>query len=244
MRTQAWSAAARWARASCSCAPSAAWRCCSATASTTCSTTGWPRCSASWTSRCAPFLARCSSASYSAAVAIINNHAGAAAQLLCGRSSGARAAQIRKGLITADDAHAAMGRIAPSVSLEPFKRADFVFEAVSEDEELKKNVFRKLDQVRPRRPPPGGWTGRCMDEPSSRIGEQAGQARTAVRASCRPRPIWHPGADSAASQGRLLDFSGTPQRRWTCAAAGGGGVLGFQALHLSMFRPRCRRAHP
>ncbi len=57
-------------------------------------------------------------------------------------------AQIKKGLITTDDAHAAMARISPGVSLEPFKRADFVIEAVSEDEELKKNVFRKLDQVR------------------------------------------------------------------------------------------------
>jgi len=57
--------------------------------------------------------------------------------------------QIKKAVITPDDAHAAMGRISPSVSLEPFRQADFVIEAVSEDEELKKNVFRKLDQVTP-----------------------------------------------------------------------------------------------
>ncbi|KAJ9515903.1 hypothetical protein QJQ45_016916 [Haematococcus lacustris] len=55
--------------------------------------------------------------------------------------------QIKKGMITQEDAHAAVGRISPAVSLEPFSKADFVVEAVSEDEELKKSVFRKLDQI-------------------------------------------------------------------------------------------------
>ncbi|KAJ9515858.1 hypothetical protein QJQ45_008734 [Haematococcus lacustris] len=55
--------------------------------------------------------------------------------------------QIKKGMITQEDAHAAEGRISPAVSLEPFSKADFVVEAVSEDEELKKSVFRKLDQI-------------------------------------------------------------------------------------------------
>ncbi|KAJ9516037.1 hypothetical protein QJQ45_024443 [Haematococcus lacustris] len=50
-------------------------------------------------------------------------------------------------MITQEDAHAAVGRISPAVSLEPFSKADFVVEAVSEDEELKKSVFRKLDQI-------------------------------------------------------------------------------------------------
>ena len=36
-----------------------------------------------------------------------------------------------------------------SVSLEPFRKADFVIEAAPEDEEVKKNLFRKLDQVTP-----------------------------------------------------------------------------------------------
>ncbi|KAG1654200.1 hypothetical protein FOA52_009381 [Chlamydomonas sp. UWO 241] len=57
--------------------------------------------------------------------------------------------QIKAGRITEDEAGAAMGRIETAVSLEPFRLADFVIEAAPEDEEIKKAIFRKLDQVTP-----------------------------------------------------------------------------------------------
>lgn len=55
--------------------------------------------------------------------------------------------QLRSGKITGDEATAAVGRIETAVSLEPFRKADFVIEAAPEDEEIKKAIFRKLDQV-------------------------------------------------------------------------------------------------
>mmetsp|Transcript_22036 Transcript_22036/g.48098 ORF Transcript_22036/g.48098 Transcript_22036/m.48098 type:complete len:386 (-) Transcript_22036:2017-3174(-) len=57
--------------------------------------------------------------------------------------------QIKAGKITPEDATAAVGRIETAVSLEPFRKADFVIEAAPEDEEIKKTIFRKLDQVTP-----------------------------------------------------------------------------------------------
>ena len=34
-----------------------------------------------------------------------------------------------------------------NIPSEPFRKADFVIEAAPEDEEIKKTIFRKLDQV-------------------------------------------------------------------------------------------------
>lgn len=56
---------------------------------------------------------------------------------------------VKAGKMSADDATKAVMRIETAVSLEPFKQADFVIEAAPEDEEIKKNLFRKLDQVTP-----------------------------------------------------------------------------------------------
>jgi 3-hydroxybutyryl-CoA dehydrogenase len=56
---------------------------------------------------------------------------------------------VKAGKINADDASKAVSRIETAVSLEPFRKADFVIEAAPEDEEIKKNLFRKLDQVTP-----------------------------------------------------------------------------------------------
>lgn len=42
--------------------------------------------------------------------------------------------QIKQGKITEEEATATLGRIETAVSLEPFRRADFVIEAAPEDE--------------------------------------------------------------------------------------------------------------
>lgn len=55
---------------------------------------------------------------------------------------------VRRGAIAADDAHAAVGRIQASAGgVEPLREADFIIEAVVEDEATKRGVFRQLDQV-------------------------------------------------------------------------------------------------
>ena len=56
---------------------------------------------------------------------------------------------VKVGKLSADEAGRAVSRIETAVSLEPFRKADFVIEAAPEDEEIKKNLFRKLDQVTP-----------------------------------------------------------------------------------------------
>uniref|UniRef100_A0A7R9V0L7 3-hydroxybutyryl-CoA dehydrogenase n=1 Tax=Chlamydomonas euryale TaxID=1486919 RepID=A0A7R9V0L7_9CHLO len=57
--------------------------------------------------------------------------------------------QVKSGKISPEDAASTLARIETAVSLEPFRAADFVIEAAPEDEEIKKAIFRKLDQVTP-----------------------------------------------------------------------------------------------
>jgi 3-hydroxybutyryl-CoA dehydrogenase len=57
-------------------------------------------------------------------------------------------AQVKRGGLGADDAHAAMGRVKGALGLEHLRKAQFVVEAVTEDEDVKKSVFKALDQVR------------------------------------------------------------------------------------------------
>ncbi|KAG2438800.1 hypothetical protein HXX76_005341 [Chlamydomonas incerta] len=55
---------------------------------------------------------------------------------------------VKKGSMQPDDAAATLGRIQTSHDgLESIRAADFVIEAVAEDEALKKEVFRKLDRA-------------------------------------------------------------------------------------------------
>ncbi|GLI66574.1 hypothetical protein VaNZ11_010491 [Volvox africanus] len=55
---------------------------------------------------------------------------------------------VRKGTVTPDDAAATIGRIHTSHgSLEAMRGAEFIIEAVAEDESVKKEVFRNLDKV-------------------------------------------------------------------------------------------------
>jgi len=55
--------------------------------------------------------------------------------------------QIKGNALSTEQAHAAIALITPGISLEPFRQADFVIEAVSENEEVKANIFRQLDKV-------------------------------------------------------------------------------------------------
>ena len=57
---------------------------------------------------------------------------------------------VSKGKMTEDEKAQILGRIKGSTDLHDFKDADFVVEAVLEDFELKKTVFRTLDEVVPK----------------------------------------------------------------------------------------------
>eukprot|EP00798_Chlamydomonas_sp_ICE-L_P024611 gene24611-10230_t len=53
----------------------------------------------------------------------------------------------KQGVMTPIEVQSALARLEPAVSLDHCKRVDFVIEAAPEDEEVKKMIFRKLDQV-------------------------------------------------------------------------------------------------
>lgn len=55
--------------------------------------------------------------------------------------------QVRKGIIAEPDKEATLSRIHPSTDLSQAREADFVVEAVIEDKGVKKEVFRKLDEI-------------------------------------------------------------------------------------------------
>jgi len=54
---------------------------------------------------------------------------------------------VEKGKITADDKNATLGRIKGTTKMEDLKDADFVVEVVLEDMDLKKKVFKELDEL-------------------------------------------------------------------------------------------------
>jgi 3-hydroxybutyryl-CoA dehydrogenase len=64
-----------------------------------------------------------------------------------GRVEGSLDKAISKGVISADDKQAALERITTATDWESAEEADFVVEAVFEDMEVKKEVFRKLDGI-------------------------------------------------------------------------------------------------
>ena len=55
--------------------------------------------------------------------------------------------KVKKGKMDADDRDAVLGRITGSVTIEDAKDADFVIEAAIEREDLKKEIFVKLDAI-------------------------------------------------------------------------------------------------
>jgi 3-hydroxybutyryl-CoA dehydrogenase len=55
--------------------------------------------------------------------------------------------QVEKGTLTADERDATLGRIQPLSGLRDFKDMDLVVEAVSENPNLKFEIFRQLDEV-------------------------------------------------------------------------------------------------
>jgi 3-hydroxybutyryl-CoA dehydrogenase len=57
--------------------------------------------------------------------------------------------EAAKGRRTPDECAAALGRIAETTDLDRLARADLVIEAVTEDEEIKKSIFRRLDALVP-----------------------------------------------------------------------------------------------
>ena len=58
--------------------------------------------------------------------------------------------QVRRGMITAADKQAALGHIRTSLSYEDIGACDLVIEVVSEDEDLKRSVYKKLiPQLKP-----------------------------------------------------------------------------------------------
>jgi 3-hydroxybutyryl-CoA dehydrogenase len=54
---------------------------------------------------------------------------------------------VEKGKITADDKNATLGRIKGTTKMEDLKDVDFVIEVVLEDMDLKKKVFKELDEL-------------------------------------------------------------------------------------------------
>ena len=54
---------------------------------------------------------------------------------------------VEKGKITADDKNATLGRIKGTTKMEDLKDVDFVVEVVLEEMELKKKVFKELDEL-------------------------------------------------------------------------------------------------
>jgi len=61
--------------------------------------------------------------------------------------SNSLARMVKKEKITSDEKNVIIGRIAGSTTLEDLSEADFVVEAATEDESLKKDVFRRLDGI-------------------------------------------------------------------------------------------------
>ena len=55
--------------------------------------------------------------------------------------------QVRKGILTEEDRDQALARITPTTDLEALRDADFVVEAVVEQREIKRDLFRKLDEL-------------------------------------------------------------------------------------------------
>ncbi|HLV61140.1 MAG TPA: 3-hydroxybutyryl-CoA dehydrogenase [Fredinandcohnia sp.] len=55
--------------------------------------------------------------------------------------------QVQKGKMTAEDREAILSRIEPAGSLEAAKGVDMAVEAVTENEAIKKEIFRKLDEL-------------------------------------------------------------------------------------------------
>src|SRR5450759_403474 len=57
--------------------------------------------------------------------------------------------EVARGKRTADEKSAALGRIRESTDLSSLEGADLVIEAVTENETVKRELFRKLDAVLP-----------------------------------------------------------------------------------------------
>jgi 3-hydroxybutyryl-CoA dehydrogenase len=57
--------------------------------------------------------------------------------------------EAAKGKRTAPECAAALGRISETTDLEGLRAADFVIEAVTENEDVKKGIFRRLDAILP-----------------------------------------------------------------------------------------------
>ncbi len=55
--------------------------------------------------------------------------------------------QIKKGIVKPEDKESILGRIRTTVRMEELSDADFVVEAVVENEDIKKDVFAKLDEI-------------------------------------------------------------------------------------------------
>ncbi len=55
--------------------------------------------------------------------------------------------QIKKGTLTEEEKKAALSRILPTTDIGQVKDVDFVVEAVIENKDLKKDIFRKLDEL-------------------------------------------------------------------------------------------------
>ena len=54
---------------------------------------------------------------------------------------------VDKGKIADDEKNAVLGRIKPSIDLQDMSKADFVVEAATENEALKFQIFKSLDEI-------------------------------------------------------------------------------------------------
>ncbi|KPJ50277.1 3-hydroxybutyryl-CoA dehydrogenase [candidate division TA06 bacterium DG_26] len=57
--------------------------------------------------------------------------------------------QVKKAVITEEDMNESLKRISPILSLDSAKNSELVIEAILEERQLKKEVFKKLDQICP-----------------------------------------------------------------------------------------------
>ncbi len=82
--------------------------------------------------------------------AVLSDTDEAIAKKSLGRIRTALDRRIEKGKVTREEADAVISRISPGVGLEGAKDADFIVEAIVEDVQVKREVFKELDRLAPR----------------------------------------------------------------------------------------------
>ncbi len=101
--------------------------------------------------------------------------------------------QVSKGLITAADKDAALGRIVISTDYASFGECDFVIEAATEKEDVKRAIYRTLTPHLTPHLHPGDQHLLHLDHPAGRLHGSGGQVHR--------HALHEPGADHEAGRG-------------------------------------------